>query len=505
MKTNESRTSAPFDGYVRRLLGSSNPAERESLFFGHTLHHEYPVLVPTELLFEHMHVLGAPGTGKTALGLAPTIVQLVRRDDGPVIVLDLKGDMALFNTVRLETQRSGRKFKWFTNKPYRSSYIFNPWRQAYLETIDTAGNPWAVLAVAESASRRRLRSWLLQHESTDVDAGFPQRGVGPGKRSAASSSPAAGGSAVVRRSGRNCFVDVARGNDQYRQSDHLLHVLESLVDLPQLNMSPSRNPNEPALQHAIHMPEVVRDNQVVYFYLQSLMDVTTVAEIARLVMYSAVSAAIAHRDETGRKPRVYLVADEAQILVAQKHRQRARPSAGVPGRLHSGASDVKSIESSRRGRPAGSRTQLYQHQTVLVGPRSAIEGLHLENLGRGRLLLRELGSIQVPASEVARSAGNTLRHTAAIRSTSESANRSAQDSVAGHRRLQPPGEHQHHDDRTQCGLQLLSGRLPRAFRLDHVGRAVPRPKPSNGLARAKPTKTISTTGVWPAAENRGGR
>ena len=51
-----------FDGYVQRLLQSANPVERDSTYWGHTLHHEYPVLVPVPLLFEHVHTLGGTGT-----------------------------------------------------------------------------------------------------------------------------------------------------------------------------------------------------------------------------------------------------------------------------------------------------------------------------------------------------------------------------------------------------------------------------------------------------------
>ena len=64
------------------------------------------------------------------------------------------------------------------------------------------------------------------------------------------------------------------------------------------------------------MPEVIGEKQVVYFWLQGAMDLTSVAEIARLALYSMLSAALAYRDETGQKPRVYLIADEAQHLIA---------------------------------------------------------------------------------------------------------------------------------------------------------------------------------------------
>ena len=99
-----------FDGYSQRLLQSENPVERDSTFWGHTLHCEYPVLVPVPLLFEHVHILGGTGTGKTALGIAPLMIQLIRRNDGPVMVLDLKGDNALFHTARIEAESADRTF-----------------------------------------------------------------------------------------------------------------------------------------------------------------------------------------------------------------------------------------------------------------------------------------------------------------------------------------------------------------------------------------------------------
>ncbi len=311
------RTSrSAFDGYVQRLLQSANPVERDSTYWGHTLHHEYPVLVPASLLFEHVHILGGTGTGKTALGIAPLMIQLIRRNDGPVLVLDLKGDNALFHTARIEAEAANRTFKWFTNKPGRSSYIFNPWRQAYLEGM---------------AIQEILGLFLLSlnlHHGDDYGRGY---------YSLASRTllqdclkRALDLEQVTRRRGSRgqdvpqSFVELeaqvrqlAASSEEYRAGQHLLHVLQSLIDFPQLNMTPVRNPDEPAVKHAIHMPDVISDNQVVYFYLQAVMDITTVAEIARLALYSILTAALAYRDETGKPPRVYVITDEAQHLVAQ--------------------------------------------------------------------------------------------------------------------------------------------------------------------------------------------
>ena len=39
-------------------------------------------------------------SGKTALGVTPLVTQLIRRANNPVVVIDLKGDNALFQAVR---------------------------------------------------------------------------------------------------------------------------------------------------------------------------------------------------------------------------------------------------------------------------------------------------------------------------------------------------------------------------------------------------------------------
>ncbi len=104
---------------------------------------------------------------------------------------------------------------------------------------------------------------------------------------------------------------------EYRAALHLAFVVKSLSQFQQLNMSPRFDGNHPALQHAIHMPDVVRQKQVVYFSLLGATDVGSVAQIAKLVVYSALSAAMAHRERYRERPTVYLVCDEAQTIIAQ--------------------------------------------------------------------------------------------------------------------------------------------------------------------------------------------
>ena len=54
-----------FDGYVDRLRTSNNAIEARSNIIGFHPIWEFPVLADTDLYFEHQHVLGSTGTGKT--------------------------------------------------------------------------------------------------------------------------------------------------------------------------------------------------------------------------------------------------------------------------------------------------------------------------------------------------------------------------------------------------------------------------------------------------------
>jgi hypothetical protein len=60
--------------------------------------------------------------------LEPLGEELIRAGDA-VVVIDLKGQMSQFETMRLAAKRYGRTFKYFTNVLGRSSYICNPYTQ----------------------------------------------------------------------------------------------------------------------------------------------------------------------------------------------------------------------------------------------------------------------------------------------------------------------------------------------------------------------------------------
>jgi hypothetical protein len=88
-----------------------------------------PVLLAESILRQHAHLMGESGTGKTAMGLAPIIDQILQKKNAGVVVLDLKGDRSLFNSVKVSADSTGHKFRWFSPVKGQSSYAFNPFAQ----------------------------------------------------------------------------------------------------------------------------------------------------------------------------------------------------------------------------------------------------------------------------------------------------------------------------------------------------------------------------------------
>ncbi|MCX6602245.1 MAG: hypothetical protein NTV52_01480 [Acidobacteria bacterium] len=96
-----------------------------------------PLFLHEKILAEHCYIVGPSGAGKSSLGIMPLLIQLMRgsktvadkpSDPYPVVVLDLKGDSALFHTVKIEAEKRGQKFQFFTTEKQSPTYRFNPFR-----------------------------------------------------------------------------------------------------------------------------------------------------------------------------------------------------------------------------------------------------------------------------------------------------------------------------------------------------------------------------------------
>ncbi len=309
-----------FDGYIERLQNSRNSIERRSDLIGFHAIWEFPILADTDLYFEHQHILGGTGTAKTVLSVITQSVQLIRRNDGPVIIVDCKGDRVLLQTVLNECEHMNRVVKWFTNRPFRSTYIFNPLAHlnnpqftlpeilgVLLQSLNLHHGDEYGRAYFGKAVRILLRAAYL----ATMPSGASRRGFDPHAR--------------FHRAERiesfwdldDILRELAKNSAEYEAAKHLGMLVQSLCDFDQLNLTAARAPNEAAVQHAISMPEVIEKKQVVYFHLVGTMDAASVGEIARLALFATNAAAVQYRDRTNQRPKVYFIADEAQCLIAK--------------------------------------------------------------------------------------------------------------------------------------------------------------------------------------------
>lgn len=289
---------------VDRILNSRDLCEREHLLLGRSLAGDYPVLLHRGLLHQHAHLVGDSGARKTSLGIAPTIAQLIAANNASVVVIDLKGDRALFETARLEAAAARAEFRWFTTETNHSSHVFNPLQQSHFAEFTPSQKTQLILealgldygdaygrgffsAVSEIVLLNFLRHFRVQ-SFTQLNA------IVSDKRA----------------------YGVIGNPDDWNNARHLSVLLDRLASVPNLNLTQQDLADRPAARTAaIDMAHLLARPQVVYFNLRSSVAPIVSPAIAKLVMYSLFSAAAQRRPD--QNLRVYVVIDEFQQVVSE--------------------------------------------------------------------------------------------------------------------------------------------------------------------------------------------
>ncbi len=292
-----------WDDLVDRIRASGDRIERESLLLGVNAHDDSPVIVPRSVFQEHAHLLGDSGSGKTSLGIASLLTQFIRFGDCSVVVIDLKGDdIALMEGARIEAERAGIRFRWFSNELERPTYLFNPMQQSHLPRLSLYQRTDVLTA-----------SLGLQY-GTDYGRGFFSDANSEMLFHALKARPEGIASfselaAVLRE--KAPFRNVPE--DLRSAGSHLGAIINRLADTKALNATAKDGYPESAMAAAIDMPDIFRTPQVLYFHLASAIGMASTAEIARLALYSILTAA---KTAQGERTQVYLVIDEFQRIVS---------------------------------------------------------------------------------------------------------------------------------------------------------------------------------------------
>jgi hypothetical protein len=298
----------PWDNRVHRMLTSKNKAEREHVYLGRSVHGDYPVLLHLPLLHQHAHILGDTGSRKTSVGIAPLLTQLIARADSSVLILDLKGDKGLFESARIEADRAGLPFKFFTNISGRTSHVFNPLRQSHTDSLTIHQRTQAILqALAleygedygagyySAINEIVLKEYLARYRDIGSINKLHQ---------------------FVKDS--KAYKSLGGVHEDWKNARHLAILLDKLSSVYPLNVSEDDLEDKPRVwQERIDMPDLLKTKQVVYFYLSSAIEPTTVSPVARLAMFNLLTAA-APLEGSGN--RVYVFVDEFQRIITENVR-----------------------------------------------------------------------------------------------------------------------------------------------------------------------------------------
>jgi hypothetical protein len=298
--------------YIDRIQKSEHTAkeplgrtvrEKDHVFLGVEPKLRFPVLVDKKLFSEHSYIVGQSGSGKTSLGVMPLFLQLnTKEDKHPVVIIDLKGDPALFHTAKAHAEACGQEFKFFSPEAGKKSFYFNPFKSF------------------ESEHRTPMQLVNLVLDSLSLN-----HGEGYGRSFYSRQSRLLLFDALHHKSNPRTFKELLNtieimSRQGYKDTFELLSTVHALAKYKFLTDPEQNIPQE----DVIHFPEVIEKSQICYFWLPAAVESISVREIGKLALYSLLTAAI-DRQRAGRNAdenfrQTYLFIDEFQRISGENFR-----------------------------------------------------------------------------------------------------------------------------------------------------------------------------------------
>ncbi|QDV73239.1 type IV secretory system conjugative DNA transfer family protein [Botrimarina mediterranea] len=263
----------------------------------------------------HTHCRGKTGSGKSSRVLLPLLMQLMEpykiewtSDDGMTrtiteqdafLVIDLGGDKSLFHATRKRAEELGRRFR-FLSLDSNHSEKFDPF-----QSIKADGH-------------RIIRLCNLFLEAFSLDHGLAYGGSWYSQRNLLLLLSICERLVARKQSGQDISLrEVDRyladpNNGNIKDAEQIRGIFSFLLRYGQLQPC--------AADDSINMRESILNRDVVYAYLPSISEATTARQIAGLMLYVTVNAAMSLYEESEGssfdrpQPHLHVVIDEFHTL-----------------------------------------------------------------------------------------------------------------------------------------------------------------------------------------------
>ena len=294
----ELRGDSDWWGLAKRLAESANLVEREHFLIGFHAEVGYPILVPRKL-FCHAQISGPTGRGKTAIGVAQMLLQQIMRGDAPIVVVDHKGDSALFHQLREAAKNTGRPFRFFTNELGLSTHVFNPFEELNVVSVGQKSQTFMEALRLNYGDKYGAKFFSSQNQEFlyDIFERYPD--VESFEHAYAKTSRE--------------FFDRDIDRDRVKES---ITILKQLASIKALNWTRNSGQSPEVLANAIFMPRVLEGNEIIYFWLPSVGESSTVREVSSLAIYSLLTACKSYKRKYGVAKQVFVYIDEFQAMAS---------------------------------------------------------------------------------------------------------------------------------------------------------------------------------------------
>lgn len=300
------REISEWDAAVERLRQSRDRLETEHVWLGVSVETDSPVLMHRQLATEHVHLMGSTGSNKTSIGVTQLLQQLIGPESS-VLVLDLKGDMALFEAARLAADEAKDRqgiprpirFRWFTSETDRSTYVFNPFRQSYM------------LGMARLERTEILSKALGLEHGEGYGRGHFSRQNRNALLKLLSACPEVDSFRKLHEEGRRqkkLFTSWER-----EHASDFFSVIHTFANLDAMNLTQRDRIDRSVLDSAIDMSDLIREPNILFFRLPATSQSAANREVGKLAIHCLLTAA---RQAGAIRRQLFIVIDEFQQLVS---------------------------------------------------------------------------------------------------------------------------------------------------------------------------------------------